>query len=144
MDFIASKISSHVEAINSKAMSKIGDALVNLVFSLAQARYSYFSRNILDFKGTPKVSAKILKQAATIAKETHGVEIPVKGDAHAIADAVEALVAFGWVKKHIDIQECVDILDEQLREREPEKIAQWNKAYGMGFAMIIRLILDRC
>ena len=62
MDFLLEGINTVHDAVKSKAFSKIGDSIANLIFSLAQAKYSSDShgKGNIDFKGTPKVSAKIL------------------------------------------------------------------------------------
>ncbi|MHA1681116.1 MAG: ribonuclease III family protein [Promethearchaeota archaeon] len=140
MDFIEKSVPSVEEAIKSKAMSKIGDAIANLIFSIAQSRYSKETRGTLDFSGTPKVSAKILKDAATLLKEKTGVKLPVKGDAHAIADAVEAVIAFGWSKKKLFIEHGVDILTLELLERNPTKLRDEHEAYVEGFFKMLKLV----
>lgn len=130
------------DAVKSKAFSKIGDSIANLIFSLSQAKYASDSRGKgnIDFKGSPKVSAKVLKTALARAKERTGFPIAIKGDAHAIADAVEAIIAYAWAKKLIHIENCVEILSSEINKKKPEKLREEWEAHANGFATILENI----
>ncbi|MFX0098049.1 MAG: ribonuclease III family protein [Candidatus Hodarchaeota archaeon] len=145
MDFLLEGINSVYDAVKSKAFSKIGDSLANLIFSLSQAKYSSdkLGRGNIDFKGTPKVSAKILKNALAQAKESTNFPISIKGDAHAIGDAVEAIIAYAWVTKLIIIEESVEMLSREINAKKPEKLREEWEAYANGFSRILESIFNK-
>ncbi|MEM2109974.1 MAG: ribonuclease III family protein [Candidatus Odinarchaeota archaeon] len=90
-----------------KRLSRIGDNVVNLAYSLAV----FISTNKSAGK---KVPGKILSSAlrGTRLREYAGR----RRDAHGLADVVEALVGYCWLKKTITIDSMVEILVENMGE----------------------------
>ncbi|MHA1846589.1 MAG: ribonuclease III family protein [Promethearchaeota archaeon] len=136
MEFLKSGAKSVREAISHGSFSKIGDALANLVFSISQAKKEHVNHNHLDFKGSPKVPAIVLKNALNSAKKETRFSIQVKGDAHAIADAAEAILAFAWANGMISIDECVEVLSSELLKCNSVKLRDLREAQSRGFAKV--------
>ncbi|MHA1836172.1 MAG: ribonuclease III family protein, partial [Candidatus Odinarchaeia archaeon] len=100
-----------------KGLAKIGDSLVNLTFSLAKS----IKLNKITGK---KVPGRILSKALR--------ESPLRlfagkhNDAHSLADAVEAMIAFLWLKGKISITEIVNILSENMDENHQKNDSESN------------------
>jgi len=88
-----------------KRLARIGDNIVNLAYSLAV----FISTKKSAGK---KVPGKILSAALrrTRLREYAGSH----QDAHGLADAVEALIGYCWLKKTITIDSMVEILVENI------------------------------
>ena len=105
-----------------KGNSKLGDSLVNFIYSLAKSGVSNAPT------GT-KVSDFILSKAYRSSKWGKNSKILLKGDKGRLADQVEALILYFWVYELMTIDEftssLMDHLDhEQLHHpREEEKVA---------------------
>ncbi len=141
MEFFKHGVRSPVDAIKNKAYSKVGDGLANLVYSLAKARASHELRGDIVVAGTPKVSAVILKGAWVLARDNVKQDLHVRGDAHAIADAVEAIVAYGWINGLVTLEDAVLLVSKKLIESRPAKTRDEINAFSAGFADVIVKIL---
>ncbi|MHA1409183.1 MAG: ribonuclease III family protein [Candidatus Odinarchaeia archaeon] len=101
-----------------KGLSKLGDSLVNLTYSIAKS----ISINKITGK---KVTGKIL--SAAINNTSFRKFAGKNQDAHSLADAVESLIAYTWIKKIISIDEIVDTMVKSIKKnielKKEEKIA---------------------
>lgn len=93
--------SSYREIFIDKDLAKLGDNLVNYIYSLAR---SIAAENVSG----QKVAGKILKRA--IKNSNLSQHLPTRMTAHDIADAVEALIVYTWLKEKITLNEMTEIL----------------------------------
>ncbi|MGD8565077.1 MAG: ribonuclease III family protein [Candidatus Bathyarchaeota archaeon] len=90
------------QILEDRQLASLGDIFVNLVCSLV----------ISNRKGRP-VGAKIKGSILAEAVKRSGLReyMPPRTDKHALADAAEALVVYGWLHKHITLEECLTTLE---------------------------------
>ena len=93
------------EILNDKKLSKLGDTYVNFVYSLALSRKNKEPTG-KSVKGT--VLASALKEAGLRGK------LQKRVGKHDQADAVEALIIYGWLNGLINIDECVEIIEKNI------------------------------
>ncbi len=94
------------EIMNDKGLAKIGDAIVNLCYSLAKSK-------VLGNATGDKVKDSILARAIR-ATEVYR-HISHRTDSGKAADAYEAIVAYLWMKERITVQEIVENLVQTLQ-----------------------------
>jgi len=107
------------EIAQDKGLAKLGDALVNFIYSLAKSL-------ILGKLDAWKVSDAVLSQAlenASLLKL-----LPKRSDKHSRGDAVEALLAYAWIMGIFDIKNAVMLLKDEMKRddfsnKRLEKIA---------------------
>ncbi len=96
-----------------KGLAKIGDGIVNLAYSIAKSIFiTKKNKNNTIVRTGRKVSRDILSNALKKA----GLKDCAKNraDAHDMADTVEAIVAYAWLKNEIGLQEIINVLTETL------------------------------
>jgi hypothetical protein len=96
------------EIVQDKDLAKLGDSLVNFMYSLAKSL-------VLKKPDAWKVSDKVLSRAledACLLKI-----LPKRSDRHSKGDAVEALLAYAWLVETFDLKDAVMIL---RKEMDPE------------------------
>jgi len=95
------KHSSLSEILLDKELAKLGDAYVNLLYSLVE---SYRRGRGSNSRVSTKVLAESLKRA--------GLRdlLPKRTPIHDQADAVEALVVYAWLTCTISLEECLCLL----------------------------------
>lgn len=96
-----------------KGLAKIGDAIVNLSYSVAKS--SFLTKNKANNKPVrtgKKVGRNILEAALKKADLKHFAKN--RANAHDLADTVEALVAYVWLSKNLTLKEIIDLLTENL------------------------------
>ncbi len=92
---------SPAEAFRDKKLSKLGDALLNLIYSLSLSQ----TRGRAD---GGKIANRILARATDASR--HRSLVPKGSDKHIRGDIVEAVFAYAWLKGLLDIWECADYL----------------------------------
>ncbi|MCW4039363.1 MAG: hypothetical protein NWE83_01275 [Candidatus Bathyarchaeota archaeon] len=98
--------SSLTEVLLDKDLAKIGDALVNFIFSLAVSNTMKQPQNV-------RVSSLTL---STALKKTGLRELlPHRIDRHDQANAVEALVMYAWITKIFSLSELLQILESEAQ-----------------------------
>lgn len=95
-------------AINSKVYARIGDALVNLAAAIAVGAFEMSA--VLH----NKVDNKFLRQVARLSKLNE--VLSGRMDTHDIGNAVEALMAFGWLSNYISLEDIVESLSSPGKE----------------------------
>ena len=103
--------------VHNKSNAKLGDALVNFIYSIAKSIVSGIPT------GT-KVSDSILSEAykGSLWHKTNALKL--SGKKNRIADAVEALILFFWIHKGLNLKELIEPLESQLdpnRLRHPKE-----------------------
>lgn len=103
---------SLVSFVHDKGNAKLGDSLVNFLYSVAKSLVSKRTT------GT-KVSDSILTEAykGSLWFKTKALELT--GKKNRIADAIEALILFFWVKGERSLESLIDPL---MAELEPERL----------------------
>jgi len=116
-----SRYKSITDVMTDHKLASLGDAFVNLIFSL------YLSRR----RGEPtggRVNGWILAQA--IRKAGLRELLPSRLDRHRQADAAEALIVYAWLMGLISMDEAISILESEERPEE-------------AFIKILKIIHDR-
>jgi hypothetical protein len=96
-----------------KGLAKIGDAIINLAYSVAKS--IYLTKNNLSDKVIrtgKKVSKNILETALKNANMKSFAR--TRADAHDLADTVEAIVAYVWFINKISVKEIINFLADNL------------------------------
>jgi dsRNA-specific ribonuclease len=115
-DYLLKEINKHLsqKVIGThKGLAKIGDELVNFVYSVAKSIYltkNSTHRSII--LTSRKVGKKILANALKEAKMKSFAKN--RADAHDLADTVEAIIAYVWLSKKMQIEEFIDFLVDNL------------------------------
>jgi len=93
-----------IQILLDQKLARLGDAFVNFVYSLA------LTRSIGEPIGI-KVSDKVLARAAQEA----GIRqlLPKRTTRDQVSNAVESLVVYAWLHKHMTIDEISAILEAQ-------------------------------
>ena len=112
-----------------KGLAKLGDSIVNLTYSMAKSIFLTRNnpRNRVIRTGN-KVSKKILAEALKNADLKPFAKN--RGDAHDMADTVEAIVAYVWLSNKMSIDDIIEILwtsfsgDFIIRNQEIETARQ--------------------
>jgi hypothetical protein len=93
--------SSLLEVLTDKQLAKLGDAYINLVYSLA----------LSEREGRPdgtKVKGTILAEA--LRKAGLRKLLPSRIDKHVLSDAAEAVIVYAWLQNLFTLKESVEIL----------------------------------
>jgi len=117
----APKHRSLAEVLSDHELAALGDAYVNLIWSL------YLSIK----KGKPvgkKANSTML--ASALRKARLRGSLPSRTDRHKQADAAEALIAYAWLNSVISLEEAVLLME---KGRTPEE----------AFSMLLQSILER-
>ena len=101
------KYFSLTEVLLDKDLAKIGDALVNFIFSLAVSNMMKKPRNV-------RVSSLTLSTA--LKKSGLRELLPHRTDRHAQANAVEALIMYAWVTKRFSLTDLLQILESEAHD----------------------------
>ncbi len=96
-----------------KGLAKIGDAIVNLSYSVAKSNFlTKNNPNKKPIRTGKKVGRTILEAALKKANLKNFAKN--RANAHDLADTVEALVAYVWLANNITLNEIIDLLTENL------------------------------
>lgn len=123
-----SQYSKPEEAFLDEDLAKLGDALVNLIYSL--------SKSLAQGKpGGIRASNRVLSEALTKA----GLRdlAPSRVDRHRLGDVAEAMIAYAWLDEKLDIEEAVDILSDSLKEKSLENRNELIEGAEEGFKNLL-------
>ena len=126
-------VNSIESAVRRKDLARLGDALANLLYSLAESLVN-------DRFGGGKVSGKALAASLRLANLRHLA--PSRLDAHGLGDSVEALIAYKWIIGELNILEAVALLAREIRQAK-ENIEEGHpqaQPVVAAFAALIRSI----
>ena len=111
-DFLIKDIKTNLtqKAIGTdKGLAKIGDGIVNLVYSVAKSQYlTQNTHHKKIIRTGKKVSKKILGDALKNAEMKSFARS--RADAHDLADTVEAIVAYIWLNNKLTIPQLIEKL----------------------------------
>lgn len=122
------------EAFLDEDLAKLGDALVNLIYSLARS----------TARGEPdgaKAPNKVLSDSLNEA----GLRdlAPSRVDRHQLGDITEAIIAYAWIQNKIEIKEAAEILSASLSEEDFESRREVLKSTKEGFKNLLIEISER-
>lgn len=134
MTFSFSEYSDPKEAFLDENLAKFGDALVNLIYSLAR---SIAKR---DPDGA-KVSNKVLSDALSSA----GLRkiAPSRSDRHELGDITESIIAYAWINDKIEIKEAAEIISKFLDKKDFQSRKKTKKMSEKGFKNLLLTISKR-
>jgi 23S rRNA maturation mini-RNase III len=96
-----------------KGLAKIGDAIVNLAYSVAKSIFlTKNNPNNKVIRTGKKVSKQILEVALKNANMKNFAK--TRANAHDLADTVEALIAYLWLNNEISLEEIIEFLENNL------------------------------
>ena len=116
----------HVDAkslstyIYNKGNAKLGDALVNFIYSLAKTIVSGIPTGV-------KVADSILTEAYKGSLWRKNKTLSITGDKGRVADAIEALILYFWTYEELTINDLVNPIIEYL---EPESFHHPREEYS--------------
>lgn len=93
--------------IHNKSNAKLGDALVNFIYSVAKSLVSGIPTGM-------KVSDSILSEAFKGSMWHKTNTLKLSGKKNRIADSVEALILFFWVHEGLSLKNLIEPLESQL------------------------------
>lgn len=102
---------SLTDFISQKDNAKLGDALVNFLYSLAK---SLATNHVTGIKVSDSILAQAYKTSIWYDQKT----LLIKGDKGRIADAIETLILYFWVVKDISLNELVEPLSQTLKFKD--------------------------
>ncbi|MFX1506277.1 MAG: ribonuclease III family protein [Promethearchaeota archaeon] len=98
--------------IHQKSNAKLGDSLVNFIYSVAKSLVSGIPTGM-------KVSDSILSEAFKGSSWHTTKTLKISGKKDRIADAVEALILYFWIQEEISLKKLIEPLESQL---EPHRL----------------------
>lgn len=114
-----------------KGLAKIGDAIVNLAYSIAKSSYlTKTGKTKLIIRTGLKVSKTILGNALKSAELRHYARN--RADIHDLADTVESIIAYVWLNDNMNIIELSEFLAKNLEgdiQIRSEEIIQATNAF---------------
>jgi hypothetical protein len=116
------------DAFRDRKLSKLGDALLNLIYSLSLSQ-------IRGRADGGKIANSILARAMD--ESRHRSLVPKGSDKHIRGDLVEAIFAYAWLRELLDIRECADYLAGKAgTDGKPD-----DEEISMGLAELLDRIL---
>ena len=103
------QVSSRKIIGTDKGLANIGDGVINLAFSVAKSIFlTNNSTNKKIVRTGLKVNRTILSNALKNANMKNFAKN--RGDAHDLADSVEAIMAYVWLSNKMTLSDIIDIL----------------------------------
>ncbi|MBD3198057.1 MAG: hypothetical protein GF317_23605 [Candidatus Lokiarchaeota archaeon] len=120
-----------------KGLAKIGDSIVNLIYSVAKSMYlTKINKNAAIIRTGDKVNKTILSQALKDAEMKDFAKN--RGDSHDLANTVEAIVAYIWLSRKSTISEMIGIIYENL-SGDITKRRMENENASLAFAELLKI-----
>ena len=109
--FLIKDLNSQKKIGTDKGLAKIGDGIVNLTYSIAKSIYLTENSSSILRTGI-KVNKTILSKALKNANMKNFAKN--RADAHDLANTVEAIIAYVFLKDKMTLNEIIDILKNNL------------------------------
>jgi hypothetical protein len=118
------------QAFTDPKLSKLGDALLNFLYSLILSASA----------GAPegrKVPNSVLAKAIDMSR--HRGLIPRRSDKHGKGDIVEAIFAYAWLRRALDLREGAESISRRIRREggRPD-----SEIHAIALAELMDRILD--
>jgi len=121
-----------------KGLAKIGDAIVNLAYSVSKSNFlTQNNTNNKPIRTGMKVGRTILEAALKKADLKNFAKN--RANSHDFADTVEALVAYVWLANKISIKEIINLLTENLTGNLYDRREEINSA-TIAFTKLLNVI----
>lgn len=122
------------EAFLDENLSKLGDSIVNFIYSLARSRV----------RGEPD-GAKVPNEVLSNSLSEAGLRYlgPSRTDSHRLGDIAEAIVGYAWLNEEIDIEEGTEIISEALSGINFERRSEILSGAEEGFKNLLVTISKR-
>ncbi|MFX0013666.1 MAG: ribonuclease III family protein [Promethearchaeota archaeon] len=116
--------------IYNKSNAKLGDSLVNFIYSVA--------KSLVSEKPTgTKVSDSILLEAYKGSLWCKTDTLKLTGKKNRIADAIEALILFFWVHEDISLEELIESLMDHL---QPDRLHHPKEEHSTAVLSFLSLL----
>lgn len=127
-EFLVQNLPKTQKAIGTdKGLAKIGDGIVNFTYSVAKSYYLTQSNSKKQIVRTgEKVNKNILSKALKDADMKAFAKN--RADSHDLANTLEAIIAYVWLKDWITIKEIIDILINNLSGEISHRIKEIDNA----------------
>ncbi|MHA2306850.1 MAG: ribonuclease III family protein [Candidatus Hodarchaeales archaeon] len=122
--------------VNSKGNAKLGDALVNLIYSIAKTLVTTSPTGV-------KVSDSILAEAYRESLWFKSDTLAIKGNKGRVADAVEALILYFWIHEKVSITDLVIPIKEKLDEKYLHHPREEHKTASKSFKNLLNSLYHR-
>lgn len=133
------QISSQKIIGTDKGLAKIGDGVVNLAYSVAKSIFlTNNSTNKKIVRTGLKVNRTILSNALKNANMKNFAKN--RGDAHDLADTVEAIMAYVWLSNKMTLSDIIDILKNNFEGDLRIKSQELNSATQAFTKLLIYVI----
>ena len=120
----------------NKGNAKLGDSLVNFIYSLAKT-------GIINSSTGAKVSDYVLSEAYRASKWKKESVILLKGNKGLLADKVEALILYFWVFELFTIEELIKELMKHMNEELLHHPKEEEKSAIAAFCSLLDLLLNK-
>lgn len=121
--------------IHSKYNAKLGDALVNFIYSIAK---SLVSGNPTGMKVSDSILSEAFKESLWYKTNT----LKLSGKKNRIADIVEALILFFWVYEDISLKELIEPLMSQLEPQRLQHPKEEHKSAALSFQSLLNCLFQ--
>ena len=121
--------------IFNKGNAKLGDALVNLIYSLAKTVVS----------GNPtgvKVSESILSEAYRRSLWRKTNQLTITGNKGRVADAIEALILYFWVFEGLTLDDLVTPITEHLEPKNLNHPREEHNSAVLSFQNLLNCLFN--
>ncbi len=122
------------EIMNDTGLAQIGDALVNLCYSVAKSL-------ALGKMGGEKVRDSVLARAIRATSFYH--QIGHRTDAGEAGDAYEALIGYLWLKEAVSVDEIIEILLPELHIDKTTSRKKEGEIAALAFQRLLERLADR-
>jgi hypothetical protein len=121
--------------VHSKSNAKLGDALVNFIYSVAKSLVSGIPTGM-------KVSDSILSEAfkGSLWHKTNTLKL--SGKKNRVADAVEALILFFWVQEGLGLKKLIEPLESQLEPHRLRHPKEEHKSAVLSFQNLLNFLFQ--
>ncbi|MFX0207931.1 MAG: ribonuclease III family protein [Candidatus Hodarchaeota archaeon] len=116
--------------IHKKSNAKLGDSLVNFIYSVAKSIVS-------EMPTGTKVSDSILSEAYRRSLWYSTNTLKLKGKKDRIADTIEALILYFWVHEELSLEKLINPLITKL---EPDRLHHPKEEYYSAVISFQRLL----
>lgn len=138
------QISSRKIIGTDKGLAKIGDGVVNLAYSVAKSLFlTNNSTNKKIVRTGLKVNRTILSNALKNANMKNFAKN--RGDAHDLADTVEAIIAYVWLSNKMTLSDIIDILKNNFEGDliKSQEVKSATQAFTKLLIHVIKYLPDK-
>jgi hypothetical protein len=121
--------------IHQKSNAKLGDSLVNFIYSVAKSLVSGIPTGM-------KVSDSILSEAFKNSLWYKTKKIKLSGKKDRIADAVEALILFFWIYEGLSLKKLIEPLESQLEPHRLQHPKEEHKSAVLSFQNLLNFLFQ--